>query len=268
MNILIGWSGPTSRQMAGILRKWLPTVLPYARPWLSSEDIRKGKPWDPELTKLLEETSYSIVCVTTPTVATAPWVNFEAGAVSKFVERGHVSPLLTPGVSPGDLSNLPLGRFQCTELTKTEVGRLLRSINAAARSDLSVEDIELKLSDAWKQLQEYVDGLDLSEEAPKPRAEDSEDYDDEENSDIGWPLEELEEEILRVVARFAPFEEWNRPSLSDVCAGTHEDPNRGQHHLDRLVKGRFLDEHWNTEEPTSYSITPSGREYLVDENLI
>ena len=266
MNILLSWSGPTSRQLAGILREWLPTVLPYARPWMSSEDIQKGKRWDPELTKLLEETSYSIVCVTTLRVATAPWVNFEAGAVSKFVERGRVSPLLMPGVSPGDLSNLPLLGFQCTELTKTEVGRLLCSINTAARSDMPVKDIERNLNNTWRQLQEDVGELDFSED-PRMRAGDGEDYDEEEDSDIGWPLEELEGEILGVVARFAPFEEWNRPSLSDICARTREDPNRVQHHLDRLVKGRLLDEHWNTEEPTSYSITPSGREYLVEHDL-
>lgn len=267
MNILIGWSGPTSRQLAEILREWLPTVLPYVRPWLSSEDIQKGQPWDPELTKLLEETSYSIVCVTTPRVATAPWVNFEAGAVSKFVERGRVSPLLMPWVSPSDLSSLPLGRFQCTEFTKTEVGRLLRSINAAARFDISVEGIERNLSNTWRQLKEDVGELDFSED-PRMQTDDGEDYDEEEDSDIGWPLEELEEEILGIVARFAPFEEWNRPSLSSVCDQTHDDPNRVQHHLDRLVKGNFLSEHWNTEEPTSYSITPSGREYLVDQDLL
>ena len=267
VNILISWSEPTSRELAEILRKWLPTVLPYANPWLSSEDVRKGRPWDLELTRRLDGTSYAIVCVTTLAVARAPWVNFEAGAVSKYVERGHVSPLLLAGVSPDDLGNLPLARYQCTEFTKAEVGKLLRSINEAAASRMSIQDIERNLENTWMQLHSDVGALDSSKRADK-RADDGEDYDEEEDSDIGWPLEELEEEILGVVARFAPFEEWNRPSLSSVCDQTHEDPNRVQHHLDRLVKGNFLDEHWNTEEPTSYSITPSGREYLVDQNLI
>ena len=264
MNVLITWSGPTSHRLAKTLRQWLPTVLHYTRPWLSSEDIRKGKPWDPQLTKRLEETSYSIVCVTAPKVATAPWVNFEAGAVSKFVERGHVSPLLLAGVSPLDLSTLPLGRFQCAEFTKTEVGKLLRSINDASGSRIPDEDIQRNLDNTWKQLQEDVGD---SSESPKTHADDG-DYDGDEDAEIGWPLEEIEEEILRVVARFAPYEHWNRPSLIDVCRLTEEDPNQVQHYLDRLVKAKFLDEHWNTEEPTSYSITPVGREYLVENGLV
>lgn len=37
MNILLSWHGSSSHALAEILRDWLPTVLPYARPWLSSE---------------------------------------------------------------------------------------------------------------------------------------------------------------------------------------------------------------------------------------
>ena len=268
MNIFLSWSGSTSRQLAGILRGWLPTVLPYAKPWLSSEDIQTGQPWDSELTKRLEETSYSIVCVTTRRVAMAPWVNFEAGAVSKFVKQGRVSPLLVCDLSTDDLTNLPLGRFQCTELTEAGVLRLLHSINTEAGSDMSDGEIKHNLNNTWRQLKKDVRNLDCPED-PRMRAGEGEDGGAEEDSDIGWPLEELDEEILRVVARFAPFEESNRPSLASICDQTHEDPNRVQYHLDRLVEGNFLKEHWNTEEPTaSYSITPSGREYLVDQDLI
>ena len=84
MNIFISWSGSTSHDMARILKDWLPTVLHYVRPWLSSEDIRKGKPWGPALTAQLDATSYCIVCVTTLRVAKEPWVNFEAGVTSKY----------------------------------------------------------------------------------------------------------------------------------------------------------------------------------------
>ena len=71
----------------------------------------------------LEETSYCIVCVT-PGVAREPWVNFEAGAVSKIVEQSYVSPLLL-GVSIEDLGGLPLSMFQCTKFNKDEIHELL-----------------------------------------------------------------------------------------------------------------------------------------------
>ena len=75
-----------------IVHDWLPTVLPFVEPWMSSEDIRKGSRWAADISQQLEESKHCIVCVT-PTVAHQPWVNFEAGAVSKMVSEAHVSPL-------------------------------------------------------------------------------------------------------------------------------------------------------------------------------
>ena len=143
MDIFLSWHERSSHALAEILRDWLKTVLPYARPWLSSEDIGKGKRWDAELSARLEKTSYCVVCVTTPDVAKSPWVNFEAGAVSKYIEDAHVSPLLV-GVSPEDLGGLPLFGFQCTRFNKKEVGRLLRSINETAVAPIENEVIQSK----------------------------------------------------------------------------------------------------------------------------
>lgn len=61
MDIFLSWHGSSSHALTEILRDWLPTVLPSACPWLSSEDIGKGKRWDAELSARLEETSYCVV---------------------------------------------------------------------------------------------------------------------------------------------------------------------------------------------------------------
>ena len=226
MNIFISWAGPTSHALAAILKDWLPTVLPYTRPWLSTEDIRKGKPWDPELTEQLEDTSYSIVCVTTPEVAKSAWVNFEAGAISKYVAHTHVSPLLV-NVSPRQMSGLPLVRFQCTAFTQTDVGRLLRSVNEAADTPLSARVINRNLRNTWRQLQAEVDDLDPTAEGDS-REEDDE-YDDVDR--VPDFLEEFEEEVLALVAHLDP----NYPTVDELFTHMQENRTRLRHYIDCLV---------------------------------
>ena len=111
MDIFVSWAGSDSHQVALVLRQWLPDVLRFVRPWVSSEDIRKGTRWSDELWGRLRNTSYSIVCVTREAVR-SPWVNFEAGAVARAVGgQSHVSPLLL-GMSAGDLGGIPALRAE------------------------------------------------------------------------------------------------------------------------------------------------------------
>ena len=257
MKVFISWSGSTSHELARILKDWLPTVLPYVRPWLSSEDIRKGTPWDPELTTQLKATSYSIVCVTTPRVARAPWVNFEAGAISKYIEHAHVSPLLVD-VLLADLADLPLVRFQCTQFTKTDVGRLLRSINEAAGSLISRKQLDQSLRNTWRRLQEDVRELELSEDLHS-QEDDDEYYDDDDDDYIS--LEEIEEQILGYVAQMDPY----TPTVDEILLHMLENQIRVKHYLDQLVEYELLD---HDEDATTYSVTRAGRKYLVENNLV
>ena len=259
MHIFLSWSGPSSQALAEILRGWLPTVLPYARPWLSSEDIRKGKRWGVELAERLEQTSYCVVCVTEPAVARAPWVNFEAGAISKYIEDAHVSPLLVD-VKPEDLGSLPLSMFQCTRFDKKDIGRLLKSMNTASGSPIENGDLKRNLRNAWKQLQEDVDGLDLAD-----ASQDSiDDYSNDDHNDEDILLSDIEERILKYVAdnpdRYLEME--------DVRDHVRENHIRVQHYLDCLVEDRLLHAHIGTEYPTTYVATEKGREYLVENDLV
>lgn len=93
MKVFISWSGSQSHHVAIALRDWLPSVLQIVEPYVSSEDIDKGARWSTDISKELEDSNFGIICVT-PENIDAPWVNFEAGALSKSLDRSRVAPFL------------------------------------------------------------------------------------------------------------------------------------------------------------------------------
>jgi TIR domain len=129
MKVFISWSGTTSRAVALALRDWLPSVLQVVEPFVSSEDVEKGARWDREIGQELENASFGILCIT-PDNVERPWLNFEAGALSKSMTASRVSPFLM-GLRPADLVG-PLTQFQATLPQVEDVGRLVKSINATA----------------------------------------------------------------------------------------------------------------------------------------
>jgi hypothetical protein len=92
MRVFISWSGETSRDVALALRDWLPGVINSVRPFVSTKDIYAGSRWQMEIAAQLEATNFGIVCVTRANQS-APWLNFEAGALAKAVESSSVVPL-------------------------------------------------------------------------------------------------------------------------------------------------------------------------------
>jgi hypothetical protein len=58
---------------------------------MSAEDIDAGTRWGSEVTNELAETRCGIICLTQENQK-APWVLFEAGALSKTLEKTFVIP--------------------------------------------------------------------------------------------------------------------------------------------------------------------------------
>ncbi len=126
MKIFISWSGETSHKVAKIFRDWLPSVIQSVKPYVSSEDIDKGSRWSTDIASELEESSYGILCVTKENL-NAPWLNFEAGALGKSVDKSRVSPFLFR-VKRSEVTG-PLLQFQSTILEKDDIFKLVKSIN-------------------------------------------------------------------------------------------------------------------------------------------
>ena len=128
MNIFLSWSGQTSRQIALALRDWLPKVIQAIDPWISSEDIEKGARWSAGVATELKATKAGVVCVT-PDNQEAPWLNFEAGALSKTVDREMVCTYLFR-LKPSEVTG-PLAQFQHTLANKEDTLRMLATLNRA-----------------------------------------------------------------------------------------------------------------------------------------
>ena len=126
MKVFISWSGQVSKSIAIIFREWLPAIIQSVTPYMSSEDIDKGARWSSDLAKELEDTNYGIICVTKENCL-APWLHYEAGALSKTINRSYVSPFLY-NIKPSEIDG-PLLQFQSTIFQKEDIYKLLKSIN-------------------------------------------------------------------------------------------------------------------------------------------
>jgi hypothetical protein len=184
LKIFISWSGPLSGQVAMVLRDWLPSVLQTIEPYVSSEDIDKGARWIADLSRELESSGYGIVCVTANNVG-APWLNFEAGALSKSFDRARVSPFLY-GVGRNNITG-PLVQFQSVIFERDDVLRLLKSINAASEVPLENSRLVTTFAVWWPNLQESMAQIEASTTAK------------DESPPINRSLEDMMIELLDLV---------------------------------------------------------------------
>ena len=86
MRVFKSWAKPQSRAVARLLRDWFPFVINAIQPWMSEEDIDKGARWNANIAEELEGSNFGIICLT-PENLESSWLNFEAGALSKTVDK-------------------------------------------------------------------------------------------------------------------------------------------------------------------------------------
>lgn len=129
MKVFLSWSGARSKALAELLYTWLPQVIQAIEPWMSSE-MEKGRKWSPEISNWLSETRFGLLCLTRENLS-APWLLFEAGALSKTPDA-YVWTFLH-GISPADVEQ-PLAQFQHTLSEKSDVRKLMHTINQAVRN--------------------------------------------------------------------------------------------------------------------------------------
>jgi hypothetical protein len=169
MLVFVSSSGQKSHSAAVAIREWLCKVIQAIEPWLSDE-IEKGSRWGTEIQERLEKSRVGIFCLT-PENLNAPWILFEAGAISKNPDS-LVCTFLLGGLRPADVAP-PLGLFEHTLHDKEEFRKLIGSINGQlGRNGDSGRPLEEKiLNDVfeqwWPSLENDLQEIESKEPGPR-----------------------------------------------------------------------------------------------------
>lgn len=160
MKVFISWSGQTSLKVAQALRDWLPGVINSIEPYVSSEDIDKGARWSTDIANELENSTFGILCVTKDNFE-APWLSFEAGALSKTIDKSFVMPFLFD-IKLSDVKG-PILQFQSTIFEKDDIKKMVKTLNKAC-GDSGIHETRIdRTFDVWyPELEKELDKIKAS----------------------------------------------------------------------------------------------------------
>lgn len=175
LKIFLSWSGDPAKECAKLLHTWLPRFNASIKPFVSSEDIRKGDRGLQRIAEQLEGSSFGIVCVNRSN-RDAPWINFESGALSRQVAEGKVIPFLFDATTPRDLVDSPLQQFQAVIAeSEGDVLAMVKAINARCDPAADEGAIDELFEMIWPRIREGLRGITErsaagdESEAPPPR---------------------------------------------------------------------------------------------------
>ena len=152
--VFISWSGDLSRRLGDALRNWLPSTLQFVKPYFTPDDIEKGTKWDSEIAKELASAQIGVVCLTKDNTE-KPWIVFEAGALSKSIDKSRVCPVLFD-IEPTEIKG-PLTSFQFTRFAKEDFKRLVTTINrVGGEAQLEPSLLDQAFEMWWPKLEEQV----------------------------------------------------------------------------------------------------------------
>lgn len=245
MKIFLSWSGPTSKQAALILRDWLPTVLPFVEPWVSSKDVPKGGRWIETLGVELEDANFGIIC-TVPDNFKKPWLNFEAGAISKLGDA-KVAPLLFGGLSNEEVAG-PLTQFQTTQFNREDFFELLKTINKIGGNAIDSEKLINSFNMVWDSLEQKIGQIEFGVKSSEPGER------------------ELDDEQIGILKYLAEIDDYATADL--VADVTGMSVQRTKFHLDELSENSYVRVSMGYETLTEYALKPKGRAVLFRLKLL
>ncbi|WP_257308202.1 hypothetical protein [Geothrix fuzhouensis] len=157
VKVFLSWSGDQSKDLGEVVRKWLPGVLQFVKPYSTPNDIEKGARWDTDISKELESSNIGMIFLTKENLH-RPWILFEAGALSKKLDKSKVCTALF-GVEPTDIEG-PLVGFQHTRFDKSDFKKLLSSINKeAGESKLEQVVLDEVFEMWWPRLEKEINDV-------------------------------------------------------------------------------------------------------------
>ncbi|WP_181408901.1 toll/interleukin-1 receptor domain-containing protein [Schumannella soli] len=200
MKVFISWSGATSRAVAEALAEWLPKVVQSIDPFVSAKDIDKGANWTVELARELEDAEFGVICLA-PDNLSSPWLNYEAGAITKSV-HSRVCPVLF-GVEKSDVK-APIAQLQMTAIEPEDFKLLLASMNKVAGDAVPSAALDEAIEVWWPKLQQRLELIKLPGKPTRGAVESPEPVKPE--IDISEMIEELLHRVRDVDTRVARME--------------------------------------------------------------
>jgi hypothetical protein len=146
MKIFISWSGQLSKELGEIFYNWIPGVLQFVKPYFTPDDVEKGTRWSSEIASELQESQVGIIILTRENLLST-WIMFEAGALSKQMEKSRICPILF-GIDNTDLMG-PLVQFQTTSFNKEDMEKLVKTINSACGEQKLEESVLNGVFEMW-----------------------------------------------------------------------------------------------------------------------
>jgi hypothetical protein len=211
MRVFLSWSGEPSRSVALALKPWLRKVLQTVEPWMSDEDLQKGGRWHQEISEALRDTTYGLVCLTKSNQS-SPWLNFEAGALSKEVgERVRVVAVLID-MQPADITT-PLKEFQTTALTDEDFRRTIQQLNKLTENPLTEREVDEQFDVWWPKLVTEIEAARAEPSEPPRRTRE---------------VSDMLEEVLEMVRALAARDTSAPPEVAAQHAQTLSSRIRGR----------------------------------------
>jgi hypothetical protein len=134
---------------------------------MSAADLDKGGRWFADIGEQLKGTNLGILCLTRENLE-EPWIHFEAGALSKTVEKTFVCPYLF-GLEPTDIKG-PLVQFQATRAEQDDTRKLLQTINKALGDPrLDERRLDETFDVWWPKLKQNLDAVPQGQQKQKPK---------------------------------------------------------------------------------------------------
>jgi hypothetical protein len=169
--VFISWSGARSKAAAEALRRWLPSVIQVAKPWMSDRDIDKGSVGMEQVLRALEGSRIGIICLTSENLS-EEWLNFEAGALLKTPEaKSRVCTFLLSELDHTQLT-YPLAMFQWAKADKEQTRKMIRDINKNLdASPLDASTLDTVFDKWWPDLEKELSNLPLPTSPVPPKRE-------------------------------------------------------------------------------------------------
>jgi hypothetical protein len=147
--VFISWSGQLSQAVAAIWLDLISETFDSVEPFMSEENIGAGERGLVKIATELAGTSFGIIVVTQEN-QNSPWLNYEAGALSKDVvdETVRVAPSLVDFERKNDVTG-PIGQFQASLLNREGVEYILVEIAKIVGVDEA--SIRKRLTNSWRE---------------------------------------------------------------------------------------------------------------------